>query len=112
MAKRTEIKRFNNFILYRDEGVASNNTPVDGLVVKSIGLAEKHVVDVDMDSFNNEYNGTPIKYKYSKVYVRHGMRGRQDTLAETKEYIDVLNEAIDVAFEVQKYCILNGYWAG
>ena len=48
---------------------------------------------------------------FTGVYVNHGHRGMIDSLAETQEYIDVLKEALDVAFEVQKYCILNGWWA-
>ena len=113
MAEVTEIKKFGNFILRRIQGVGANDTPYDKLDVKSIGLAEKHVVEVRLHYRGTyPFNGEPVKYMYDEVEVSHGMRMKTDTLAETKEYIDVLNEALDVAFEVQKYCILNGWWKG
>lgn len=113
MAEVTEIKKFGNFILRRIQGVGANDTPYDELDVKSIGLAEKHVVEVRLNYRGTyPFNGEPVKYAYDGVEVSHGMRMKVDTLAETKEYIDVLNEALDVAFEVQKYCILNGWWKG
>ena len=109
---RTEIKRFENFILYYHEGVGVNDTPYEELEVHSLGLAKKHVVDVELNTAGfYPFNGEPVKYEYNRVEVNHGMRMHADTLAETKEYIDVLNEALDVAFEVQKYCVLNGWWA-
>lgn len=113
MAEITEIKKFDNFILRRIQGVGANDTPYDELDVKSIGLAEKHVVEVRLNyRGTHEYNGEPIKYVYSEVEISHGMRMQKDSLAETGEYIEVLKEALDVAFEVQKYCILNGWWKG
>lgn len=111
MAEITEIKKFDNFILRRVQGVGANDTPYDELEVKSIGLAEKHVVEVRLGYKGfYEYKGEPVKYEYSEVEVSHGMRCRRDTLAETAEYIKVLQEAVEVAFEVQKYCVLNGWW--
>ena len=109
---KTELMKFANFTLYFNEGVGNNDTPYQELVVKSTGIAEKHVVGVELDpSGVYAYDGTPIKYAYKGVEVKHGMRMHRDTLQETKEYIDVLNEALEVAFEVQKYAILNGWWA-
>lgn len=105
------IREFDNFTLVRVESIGMNDTPYTALEVRKKGLAEKHVVDVKLDRKNVEYDGTPIVHKYTNVYVNHGMRMRQDTLAETKEYIDVLNEAVEVAFEVMKYCVINGLWA-
>lgn len=111
MAEITEIKKFDNFVLRRIQGVGANDTPYDELEVKSIGLAEKHVVEVRLDYRGfYEYNGEPVKYEYNGVEVSHGMRMKKDTLAETAEYIKVLQEAVEVAFEVQKYCVLNGWW--
>ena len=107
---RTELKRWNNFILYHETGTAMNNTPYESLEVRPIGLAEKHVVDIELRSNVFAYNGEPIKYTYNRVYVKHGFRSTPDTLAETKEYIDVLNEALEVAFDIEKYCVLNGWW--
>lgn len=110
MAKEV-IREFENFTFEHITGVANNDTPFEKLYVRSKGLAEKHVVEVRLDyRGNHEYNGEPIKFRYCDVDVSHGMRMKKDTLAETQEYIKVLQEALDVAFEVQKYCILNGWW--
>ena len=110
MAK-TELKRFENFVLYYVEGVGSNDTPYQELTVESIGIASKHVVHVELNIAGfYPFNGTPVKYEYNRVEVKHGMRMHADTLVETQEYIEVLKEALEVAFEVQKYCILNGWW--
>lgn len=105
-----EIKRFDNFILQYVTDVGVKDTPYEELAVKSIGLADKHVIEVRLDCLSRNFDGTPVKDQYYRVYVSHGMRMKQDTLKDTKEYIDTLNEALDVAFEVQKYCILNGWW--
>ena len=111
MAEITEIKKFDNFILRRIQGVGANDTPYDELEVKSIGLAEKHVVSIRLNYRGfYPYEGNPVKYEYNGVEVSHGMRMKSDTLAETAEYIKVLQEAVEVAFEVQKYCVLNGWW--
>ena len=108
---RTEIKDFGNFVLYYVEGIGRENTHYEELEVRSKGLADKHVVNIELNTSGVYiFDGTPVKYAYRSVEVKHGMRMTIDTLAETKEYIDVLNEALDVAFEVQKYCILNGWW--
>lgn len=110
---REVIKEFENFTLEYVTGVGINDTPYEELNVRSKGLAEKHVVEVRLN-FRGcpDYNGEPVKYMYVGVEVSHGMRMQKDTLAETQEYIKVLQEALDVAFEVQKYCILNGWWRG
>ena len=116
MAERKAVipfREFKNFVLYYEAGVGANDTPFEGLVVESINLAKKHVVGVRLNySGTYHFNGQPVRYAYDGVEVSHGMRMRADTLAETQEYIEVLQEALDVAFEVQKYCILNGWWKG
>ena len=107
------IREFENFTLVYVTGVGSNETPYEELEVRSKGIAEKHVVEVRLNYRGTyPYNGQPVKYTYSSVEVSHGMRMKIDTLAETQEYINVLKEALDVAFEVQKYCVLNGWWIG
>ena len=109
---REVIKEFENFTLEYITGVGINDTPYEELEVRSKGLAEKHVVSIRLDSGVYAFNGEPVKRLVTKVYVNHGMRMQMDTLAETQEYIKVLQEALDVAFEVQKYCGLNGWWRG
>lgn len=108
---REVIKEFENFTLEHVTGVGNNDTPYEELEVRRKGLAEKHVVDIDLrPTCVLQYVGKPIKYTYRDVHVKHGFRSTPDTLAETQEYINVLKEALEVAFEVQKYCILNGWW--
>ena len=110
---REVIKEFKNFVLEHVTGVGANDTPYDEIEVRSTNKASKHVVEVRLNYRGfYEYKGDPVVYIYNGVEVSHGMRMKSDTLAETKEYIDVLAEAIDVAFEVQKYCLLNGRWNG
>lgn len=109
---REVIKEFENFTLEHVTGVGINDTPYEELEVRSKGLAEKHVVSIELDSSVYTFNGEPVKRLVNKAYVKHGFRSVPDTLAETQEYINVLKEALDVAFEVQKYCILNGWWEG
>ena len=110
---REVIKEFKNFVLEHITGVGANDTPYDELEVRSIGTAKKHVVDIRLNYRGfYRYEGEPVFYMYNEVEVAHGMRMKKDSLAETKEYIDVLTEAIDVAFEVEKYCVLNGRWEG
>lgn len=109
---REVIREFENFTLEYVTGVGINDTPYEELDVRSKGLAEKHVVSVRIDTAVYTFNGEPVKRLVTGVNVNHGMRMKTDTLAETQEYINVLKEALDVAFEVQKYCILNGWWRG
>lgn len=107
----TTIKTYGDFELVYQKGVGINDTPYEELYVISKGLAKKHVIEVRLDSYHSpRFEGEPVKYIYHNVYVSHGMRCVSDSLVETKEYIDVLKDALDVAFEVQKYCMLNGWW--
>lgn len=109
---RTLIKEFENFELYHEEYTNINGVEVESIDVKSKNKAEKHVIEIRLNGslFLNVPNGTKGKYKYTSVYVSHGMRGKSDTLAETKEYIDTLTDALNVAFEIEKYCVFNNLW--
>ncbi|MBR5354653.1 MAG: hypothetical protein IK122_00815 [Alphaproteobacteria bacterium] len=109
---RTEIKTFGDFTLYKEEFTNTNEIKCEDLIVKSAGKAEKHVIEIRLNGslYLDPNDKTRGKYKYSSVYVSHGMRCVIDSLSETKEYIDTLTEALNVAFEVEKYCILNGLW--
>lgn len=107
---RETIKEFDNFVLQYVTGVGVNDTPYEEIDILSRGLAEKHVVSIRTSSGVYKFEGEPVKRLVTGVDVSHGMRMHADTLAETQEYIRVLQEALDVAFEVQKWCILNGWW--
>lgn len=109
---RTEIKTFGDFTLYKEEFTNINEVKCEDLIVISAGKAEKHVIEIRLNGslYLDPNDKTRGKYKFSSVYVSHGMRGKSDTLTETKEYIDALTAALDAAFEIQKYCILNDWW--
>ena len=90
-----------DFTLFKESGIGNKDTPWNGLVVKSEGLAEKHVVEVRLDSDFQSFNGEPVKYMYYNIYIAHGMRMKSDTIEETKEYIQVLQDAIEFAKKVE-----------
>ena len=98
------------FELYEINTVGIHNTPYHILEVRSTGTAKKHVIEIRLIRVNVDYNGEPVEHKFRDIYVSHGMRSESDKLAETKEYIDALTAALDAAFEIQKYCVLNGWW--
>lgn len=100
-----------DFSLVKESGTGRNNVEWSGLKVISEGNADKHVVEVRLWSDNvPQFDKSPVVYKYSKVYVAHGMRSATDTLAETKEYIDVLTDALEFAKRVEKYINNNEEW--
>ena len=81
----------------------------EGLKVVSKGAAEKHVVEIRLDTSNHmseNIEGDVFTYEYDNAYVAHGMRSRADTLEETEEYIEVLQEAVEFAREVIQF--ING----
>ena len=101
-----------DFTLVKESGIGVNNTPWEGLKIKSSGAAEKHVVEVRVHNSNYiPYDGTAVKYKYDSdaVEVSHGMRMATDSLADTEEYIEVLKSALAFAKRVQNY-INNSEW--
>ena len=70
---REVIKEFENFTLEHVTGVGNNDTPYEELEVRRKGLAEKHVVDIDLrPTCVLQYVGKPIKYTYRDVHVKHG----------------------------------------
>lgn len=97
-----------NFEFVRTQGVGINHTPWTGLAVVSKGLAKKHVVEIRLESRGwYDYDGTPVEFTYSGVEVAHGMRSTRDTLDETVEYIEVLEDALDFAYRVQDWLDAN-----
>ena len=101
-----------NFALIEERGVGINDTPWTGLEVKTKdgSLAEKHVVEIRLNTIGrSDFNGTPVVREYSDAYVAHGMRGSSDSLKETMEYIDVLEDAVDFAVQVNDW-LASGNW--
>ena len=98
------------FTFRKESGVGMNNTPWTGLRVDSKGLAKKHVVEIRLNSKGwHDFDGTPVDYTYSDCYIAHGMRDRADTLDETAEYIDVLEDAYDFAMRVNEWLQYEGW---
>lgn len=108
---RETIFEDENFELRACHGVGVNETPWSGLevITKEGSLAKKHAVEIRLHSKGwADFDGTPVVYQYKDCYVAHGMRSRADTLSETQEYIDVLEDALDFAKRVNDY-IYNNY---
>lgn len=97
------------FTLVEESGVGVKNTPWTGLAVRSNGSAKDHVVEVRLNQNNTRFEGEPVEFSYNGVYVSHGMRGRVDTLEDTQEYINVLQSALDFAYQVEEYLAGNGW---
>lgn len=85
-------------------GVGVQQTPWTGLKIRSKELALKHVVEIRLIKKGNpRYDGTPVYLEYSGCHIAHGMRSSIDTLDDTKEYVMVLEDAIDFAERVNDY---------
>ena len=85
------------FDLVQRHGVGMQNTPYTSLEVISNGEAYKHVVSIRLESKWEDFNGEEVHYTYypERTNISHGMRSSSDTLAETQEYIDVLESALE-----------------
>ena len=107
---RETIFEDENFDFVRTHGIGMQDTPWTGLAVvtKPGSLAKKHVVEIRLNSIGNpDFNGEPVNYQYKDAYVAHGMRGEADTLDDTAEYIDVLEDALDFAYRVNNWIFDN-----
>lgn len=98
------------FKFVRTEGIGINNTPWSGLAVitKQGSAAEKHVVEIRLNNSNNpNYYGELVEYTYRDCYIAHGIRSTIDSLDDTREYIDVLKDAVDFAEDINKWLFTN-----
>lgn len=98
------------FEFVRTEGIGISNTPWSGLAVitKRGSIAEKHAVEIRLNNSNNpDYNGEPVEYTYRDCYIAHGMRSTMDSLDDTRECIDVLEDAVDFAEAINKWLLTN-----
>jgi len=111
MIETIKVSGEGNFRLCKRDGIGMNNTPFEELFVRSEGLADKYVVEIRLDSDYKPFNGQPIKQTYTNVYIAHGMRSVNESLAETSEYVDVLKEAIDFAYEVKNFIESSEEWS-
>ena len=53
------------FTLVKKQGVGMNNTPWEGLEVKSSDAADKHVVEIRLEPNWPKFEGQPVKYSYN-----------------------------------------------
>ena len=98
------------FSFVRTSGRGMNNTFWRGLEVLSKGLAKKHVVEIRLQSYGNpKFDGSPVIYDYRGVYVAQGSRSVINTLDETKEVIEVLEDAVDFAEHILDWLRDNDY---
>lgn len=107
---RETIFEDENFDFVRTHGIGRNDTPWTGLAVvtKEGTPAKKHVVEIRLNYKGDpEFDGTPVEYKYSGCQVAHGMRSQIDTLDDTAEYIEVLEDALDFAYRVNDWLFHN-----
>ena len=103
-----------DFTLVKESGIGMRDVPWELLRILSDGNAEKHVIEIRLDSSyrSPNFEGKSVKYTYGPdaVEVSHGMRTRKDTLAETEEYIEALEAAVAFARKVQKYIDESDEW--
>ena len=101
-----------DFTLCREEGIGMNDTPWEGLIIKSDDLAKKHAVEVKLDQIGfPSFNGDPVKRRYNieGTEVAHGTRMCKDSFADTEEYIEVLRDALAFAKRVNEWIVDNGW---
>ena len=97
------------FALRKRSGIGVNNTPYEQLEVISKSTPAKYVVEIRLDAYYSDFNGEPVKYQYrnSPATVAHGMAMRTETLEDTIEYIDVLEDAVAFARKVNSWINAN-----
>lgn len=109
-----ELLRSNNgnFVLVTNSGTGVQNTPWEGLEVKSEGLAHKHVVEIRLTSKFPKFEGQPVHFTYypNGTEVAHGMRMTTDSLKDTEEYISVLQEAVEFVPEIISFLENHPEW--
>lgn len=91
MRDKLLVSSCNNYILYKIRKEDENGKLKETLYqVQSDGDASKYVVEIRF-GWSDDYH----EKDYNKITIAHGMRCCDDTIAETQEYINVLQEALD-----------------
>lgn len=91
MRDKLLVSSYNNYILYKIRKEDENGELKETLYqVQSDGDASKYVVEIRF-GWSDDYH----EKDYNKITIAHGMRYCDDTIAETQEYINVLQEALD-----------------
>lgn len=115
---RDIILSSGDFTLVRETGTSIHDVPWDGLNIISKGIAEKHIINIRLDSvmLSDEYDENdkilPTRYicKPEGIEVSHGMRMKRDTLDETLEYAQALVQAVEFAKLVQNWLKMHDEW--
>ena len=92
-----------NFTLCKREGVGMNDTPFTQLEVISSGDAEKYIVEIRLKSDMPSYIGKPVKYSHSDCNISYGLRNIVLNDSDIKEFIEVLNEALEFETKIRDY---------
>lgn len=92
-----------NFTLCKREGVGINDTPYTQLEVLSNGDAEKYVVEIRLNSDMPSYDGKPVKFSHSDCHISYGLRNIILSDSDIKEFINVLNEALEFETKIRDY---------
>lgn len=95
------------FSLVETSGTGINRTPWTGYTVIGGPEAKKYVVEIHLDRDNVDMNGDPVQFTYRDVYVAHGFGSKVESLEETAQYIKVLQDALDFAYEIQDSDIIR-----
>lgn len=110
-SKSTEVIFEDEYFTFvRRWGVGMKGIHYEELYVKSKGLADEHVVQVRLNSTNfmeDPGEGEVFKYEYKDAYVAHGMRPVTDTLQDTRDYIAVLQDAVEFAERIDEWLETN-----
>ena len=101
----------SNFVFFMYSGTGVNDTPFESLSVASIGDADKYVIEVRLNTDIQAFTGKPVQYKYKDVVVSYGLQSRQYTLDDTKNFINILQDAIEFAERINTWLSENPEWS-
>ena len=108
---RETIFSNSNFIFFMYSSVGTNDTHYKALEVASIGDADKYVVEVRLNFKMPSFIGEPVQYKYTDAVVSYGLSSRHCTLDDTKNFITILQDAIEFAERINTWLSENPEWS-
>lgn len=108
---RETIFSNSNFIFFKYSGVGVNDTPFESLRVASIGDADKYAIEVRLNTDMQVFTGKPVQYKYHDAVVSYGLPSRQYTLDDTKNFINILQDAVEFAERINQWLSEDLKWS-
>lgn len=108
---RETIFSNSNFIFFKYSGIGVNDTPFESLSVASIGDADKYVIEVRLNTDIQAFTGKPVQYKYHDAVVSYGLQSRQYTLDDTKNFINILQDAVEFAERINQWLSEDLKWS-